>query len=115
MNEACKNLLNRIRFDHSRGQAFAIKTLNYMRDVIKDIQNETGHYYNLEATPAEAPATALPGRTRPAIPILLPPETRSPTIPTPPSCLWAIQTISLKLELQDEQSLYQAERCFIYI
>lgn len=54
MNEACQNLLG---FENDlttkEGQDFAIRTLNYMREVIKDIQDETGHYYNLEATPAE--------------------------------------------------------------
>ena len=54
MNEACQNLLG---FEHDltkkEGQDFAIRILNYMREVIKDIQDETGHYYNLEATPAE--------------------------------------------------------------
>lgn len=54
MNEACQNLLG-VENDltSKEGQEFAIRVLNYMRDVIKDIQNETGHYYNLEATPAE--------------------------------------------------------------
>lgn len=54
MNEACQNLLG---FENDlttkEGQDFAVRTLNYMREVIKDIQDETGHYYNLEATPAE--------------------------------------------------------------
>ena len=54
MNEACQNLLG-YEYDLTtkEGQEFALRTLNYMRDVIKDIQDETGHYYNLEATPAE--------------------------------------------------------------
>ena len=43
----------------NEGQEFAVRTLNYMRDVIKDIQNETGHYYNLEATPAEGTSYSL--------------------------------------------------------
>ncbi len=54
MNEACQNLLGKDSdVTTEEGQAFAVSTLNYMRDVIKDIQDETGHYYNLEATPAE--------------------------------------------------------------
>jgi len=54
MNEACQNLLGAENdLTTKEGQEFAIRVLNYMRDVIKDIQNETGHYYNLEATPAE--------------------------------------------------------------
>ncbi|TXH07914.1 MAG: ribonucleoside triphosphate reductase [Candidatus Moraniibacteriota bacterium] len=35
------------------GQAFAIEVLDFMREKIKDYQEETGNYYNLEATPAE--------------------------------------------------------------
>ncbi|MBN2541116.1 MAG: ribonucleoside triphosphate reductase [Bacilli bacterium] len=60
MNEACQNLLGReIDLTTTIGQAFAVKTLQYMRDVIKDIQEETGHYYNLEATPAEGTSYRL--------------------------------------------------------
>ena len=60
MNEACQNLFGRdIDITTEDGQAFAIRTLEYMRDVIKDIQDETGHYYNLEATPAEGTSYSL--------------------------------------------------------
>jgi len=60
MNEACQNLLGK-EYDltSKSGQGFAVRTLNYMRDVIKDIQEETGHYYNLEATPAEGTSYRL--------------------------------------------------------
>lgn len=60
MHEACLNLLG---CEHDlttgEGQAFANRTLNYMRDVIKEIQDETGNYYNLEATPAEGTSYRL--------------------------------------------------------
>jgi len=60
MNEACQNLLGRdTDLTTDEGQAFAVRTLQYMRDVIKDIQEETGHYYNLEATPAEGTSYRL--------------------------------------------------------
>jgi len=60
MNEACLNLLGADQDLTTReGQEFAVRTLNYMRDVIKDIQDETGHYYNLEATPAEGTSYRL--------------------------------------------------------
>jgi len=60
MNEACQNLLGQ-EFDLTtqEGQQFAVETLNYMRNVIKDIQDETGNYYNLEATPAEGTSYRL--------------------------------------------------------
>ena len=35
------------------GRAFALETMEYMRGVLKDYQEETGNLYNLEATPAE--------------------------------------------------------------
>lgn len=52
MNEA---LLNFMGSDIAtpEGKAFAMKTLDFMRDQIEEIQQETGHIYNLEATPAE--------------------------------------------------------------
>ena len=58
MNEACLNLFGS-DLTTQVGQEFAIKTLNYMRDTIKEIQDETGHYYNLEATPAEGTSYRL--------------------------------------------------------
>lgn len=60
MNEACLNLLGKdTDLTTAEGQGFAIRTLNYMRDIIKEIQDETGHYYNLEATPAEGASYRL--------------------------------------------------------
>lgn len=60
MNEACMNLLGQDQDITTKdGQAFAIRTLNYMRDVIKEIQDTTGHYFNLEATPAEGTSYRL--------------------------------------------------------
>jgi anaerobic ribonucleoside-triphosphate reductase len=60
MNEACQNLFGYDKdLTTKTGQEFSIKTLNYMRDVIKEIQDETSHYYNLEATPAEGTSYRL--------------------------------------------------------
>ena len=60
MNEACVNLLGQEQdITTPEGQAFAVRTLNYMRDVIMEIQDTTGHYYNLEATPAEGTSYRL--------------------------------------------------------
>ena len=39
------------------GQEFALKFLDYIRDKLVKFQEETGHMYNLEATPAEGAAT----------------------------------------------------------
>lgn len=52
MNEACLNLLE-VSIAEPEGKAFAVRTLNYMREQLSAYQSETGHLYNLEATPAE--------------------------------------------------------------
>ena len=60
MNEACQNLFGAdCDLTTPQGQQFAIKTLNYMRAEITEIQDKTGHYYNLEATPAEGTSYRL--------------------------------------------------------
>ena len=51
-NEACLNLLNKDIGTEEGGQ-FARKILDFMREKLQDFQQETGNYYNLEATPAE--------------------------------------------------------------
>jgi len=58
MNEAALNLYGE-DITTKTGQEFAIRTLNYMRDVIREIQEDTGHYYNLEASPAEGASYSL--------------------------------------------------------
>jgi len=52
MNEACLNLLKE-GIASKRGRAFALEVLNYIRERMMEFQEETGHFYNLEATPAE--------------------------------------------------------------
>ncbi len=60
MNEACRNLLGTAQdITTPAGQAFALKTLTYMREVIIGYQDSTGHCYNLEATPAEGTSYRL--------------------------------------------------------
>lgn len=55
MNEACLNFLGK-SIATQEGKAFAIETLLFMRDLIREFQRETGNLYNLEATPAESTA-----------------------------------------------------------
>jgi len=52
MNEACLNLLN-TDISSVEGKEFALSVLNFMREKIMKMQEETGNLYNLEATPAE--------------------------------------------------------------
>lgn len=52
MNEACLNFLG-TDISTSEGVEFAMEILDFMRGRLADFQEETGHFYNLEATPAE--------------------------------------------------------------
>lgn len=53
MNECCRNFLG-VGIEHPQGRAFAIEVLQFMRGKLESFQSETGHLYNLEATPAES-------------------------------------------------------------
>ena len=55
MNEACLNMLG-CDIGATEGSAFAIRVLDFMREKLSQFQEETGYYYNLEATPAEGAA-----------------------------------------------------------
>jgi len=58
INEMIRNFTNDAHeIADDWGQAFAIKFLDYIRDKLVKIQEETGHMYNLEATPAEGATT----------------------------------------------------------
>ncbi|HPV40259.1 MAG TPA: ribonucleoside triphosphate reductase [Spirochaetota bacterium] len=52
MNETCLNMLN-ADIATIEGKEFALKVLDFMRNRIMQFQEETGSFYNLEATPAE--------------------------------------------------------------
>jgi ribonucleoside-triphosphate reductase len=58
MNEACINFLGK-DISTPEGKAFAIETLNFMRELLKRYQQESGSLYNLEATPAEGASYRL--------------------------------------------------------
>jgi len=58
MHECCLNFLGK-GLETDEGKEFAIEIMTYMRDVIKDFQQETGNLYNLEATPAESTSYRL--------------------------------------------------------
>lgn len=109
MNEACVNLLG-AQYDIAtpEGQAFAVKTLTFMRDVIKGYQDETGHYFNLEATPAEGTSYRLAKKDKERFADILtagdqvPYYTNSTQLP-----VHYTDDIFETLDLQDElQSLY---------
>lgn len=53
MHEACLNLLG-VGIDTKEGREFALETLEFMLDKLREFQNETGNLYNLEASPCES-------------------------------------------------------------
>lgn len=58
MNEALLNLLGE-DLTTPEGQNIAIEIMNYLRDLLTEFQKDTGHFYNLEATPGEGTAYRL--------------------------------------------------------
>jgi ribonucleoside-triphosphate reductase len=67
MNEACVNLgLGTIAT--AEGKAFAVRTLDFMRERLLAYQAASGNHYNLEATPAEGTSYRLALKDRKAFP-----------------------------------------------
>jgi len=58
MHEACLNFLGK-GIGTAEGKGFTVEVLNFMKDTIKEFQEETGNLYNLEATPAESASYRL--------------------------------------------------------
>ncbi|BCA80664.1 ribonucleoside triphosphate reductase [Desulfuromonas sp. AOP6] len=63
MNEASLNLIGK-SIDTAEGKALAEETLKFMRKQLEVFQEESGHLYNLEATPAEGTSFRLANRDR---------------------------------------------------
>jgi ribonucleoside-triphosphate reductase len=58
MNEACLNFLGK-NIASRNGQAFATEIMDFIRDILSDVQDRTGDIFNLEATPAEGTSYRL--------------------------------------------------------
>jgi ribonucleoside-triphosphate reductase len=58
MNEACLNFLGQ-SIATADGQVFSLKVMDFIRDRMAEIQEETGDIFNLEATPAEGTSYRL--------------------------------------------------------
>ncbi len=110
MNEAIENLFGmEENLTTPNGQAFALEVMNYMRDQMTIIQEETGHFYNLEATPAEGTSYRLARLDKAQFPDIIcagnskvPYYTNSSQLP-----VGFTDDIFETLDLQDElQSLY---------
>jgi anaerobic ribonucleoside-triphosphate reductase len=108
MNEASQNLLG-ISIAQPEGRAFAIRTLNFMREVLACFQEETGNLYNLEATPAEGASFRLARADKQSYPEILTAGTGGTPYYTNSTQLPVSYTDDLfeALEHQDElQTLY---------
>jgi anaerobic ribonucleoside-triphosphate reductase len=77
MNEACLNLIG-VGIDTPEGKNLAVKTLQFMRRQLEIFQEETGHLYNLEATPAEGTSFRLANRDRRKFPDIITSGTDEP-------------------------------------
>jgi len=107
MNEALLNFMGK-DITTPEGQEFSIEIMQYLRDILVDFQNETGHVYNLEATPAEGTAYRLAKIDKEKYPDIItagrdvPYYTNSTQVPVD-----FTDDIFQTLELQDElQSMY---------
>jgi len=58
MHECCMNFLGK-GIQTKEGKQLTIEAMKFMREKIKEFQQETGNLYNLEATPAESTAYRL--------------------------------------------------------
>ena len=58
MNECCLNFIGK-DVGSPEGLAFSLEIMNFLRNLMVEFQEETGHSYNLEATPAEGTSYRL--------------------------------------------------------
>jgi len=58
MHEALLNFMGK-GIETTEGQEFGVEIMNELRDIMVEFQKETGHQYNLEATPAEGTSYRL--------------------------------------------------------
>ncbi len=58
LNEACTNLFE-VGLDEPRAREFGLRVLDHLREHLADLQERTGHWYNLEASPAEGTSYRL--------------------------------------------------------
>ena len=107
MNECCLNFLGK-DIGSQEGLSFALDVMHYLRELMVTFQEETGHSYNLEATPAEGTSYRLAKLDKKAYPNIIqsgleePQYTNSSQLP-----VTYTEDIFECMDLQDElQSLY---------
>ena len=70
MNEACLNFIGQ-DITTPYGQEFALKVMDFIRDEMAAVQEETGDIFNLEATPAEGTSYRLAMSDKKMFPAIL--------------------------------------------
>lgn len=108
MNEALLNM-DLPDLTTKKGQDVAIDIMSYIRDILKDIQEETGQACNLEATPAEGTAYRLARKDKEQYPDIITAGTEEVPYYTNSSQLPVGYTDDIfeMMDCQDElQSLY---------
>jgi len=108
MNEAIMNFMEK-DITSEKGQLFSLGVMDYLREKMSDVQEETGNLYNLEATPAESTAYRLALKDRQLYPEIIAQGTEETPYYTNSSQLPADYTSDIfeVLDLQDElQSKY---------
>ncbi|MEM2282623.1 MAG: ribonucleoside triphosphate reductase [Candidatus Hadarchaeales archaeon] len=78
MHEACLNMGIEGGIVGQEGRNFALKVLRFMLRKIREFQQETGHLYNLEATPAEGTSYRLARIDKQKYPSILTSGERAP-------------------------------------
>lgn len=70
LNEACLNLFGQ-NIGSQEGKEFAVEVMDFMRNVVREYQVETGNNYNLEATPGEGTSLRLASLDKKTYPDLI--------------------------------------------
>ena len=70
LNEACLNLFGQ-NIGSEEGKEFAVRVMDFMRNVVREYQIETGNNYNLEATPGEGTSLRLASLDKKTYPDLI--------------------------------------------
>ncbi|MEM2907657.1 MAG: ribonucleoside triphosphate reductase [Candidatus Hadarchaeales archaeon] len=86
------------------GRRFAVKVLKFMREKLREFQEETGNLYNLEATPAEGTSYRLARIDKRKYPEIITAGEREPFY-TNSTCLPVNHDLSLKEALQHQEEL----------
>ena len=103
MNEALLNFLNE-NIGLKKGKKFALEIMDFMREKLIKYQEDTGHIYNLEATPSESTAYRLALKDKNKYPDIITAGTKENPYYTNSSQLPVNYTDDVfeALELQDE-------------